>query len=309
MAKNVLILSHKSCGSTACSRLLTSLPGLRAIAHTRHFAGESLYWTKAASILGRAQLQMYASEVPISRRKARQDLIDLLRANAPAFDPPNDEEDLIFEGWRALCLAHEPVFVEKSPHHLYQIACLDLIEEATTRLPEIPFHFVGLIRNPMDVVYSQWQRWQSPPERVQEEWVIAYRNLQKFHAQMGERVTLVRYEDMVRSVDVMAPVFRFCGLDPTTQKGGELHQRSIAKWRHDQKFGFGLSSEALELARELGYGADELPTRRRSSKAWPVLRETSRAARLMASPIRRAKSIARRLARTMLRKGKGEVRA
>jgi Sulfotransferase family len=309
MPKSLLILSHKSCGSTACSRLLTSLPGLRTIAHTRHFSSESLYWTKAASILGRTQLQMYASEVPIPPHKARQDLVDLLRANAPAFDLPASDEDLVFEGWRALCVAHEPVFVEKSPHHLYQIACLDLMEEATSRLAEVPFHFVGLIRNPMDMVYSQWQRYRSPPERVQEEWIIAYRNLQQFHARMGERVTVMRYEDMVRSVDVMAPIFRFCGLDPAAQKGGDLHQGSIAKWRHDQRFGFGLSSEALGLARELGYGADELPARRRSSKSWPVLRETYRAAHLITAPIRRAKSIARRLTRAMPRDGKGEVRA
>jgi hypothetical protein len=104
---------------------------------------------------------------------------------------------------------------------------------------------------------------------------------------------------MVRSVGVMAPVFRFCGLNSTAQSAGDLHQGSIGKWRRDQKFGFGLSSEAMGLAQELGYHADELPVRDRSSKAWPVLRETFRAAHLLTAPVRRAKSIARRLTRTM----------
>ncbi|MGH8176623.1 MAG: sulfotransferase family protein [Steroidobacter sp.] len=301
MPKSLMILSHKSCGSSACLRVLASAPGVRTIAHTRHFQNESLYWTKAASMLGLPQLKMHASEIPIPGEKAKQDLLDLLRANAPAFYPPENEETLVFEGWRALCHAHEPVFIEKSPHHLYQISCLDLMREATTRLPDIQFHFIGLIRNPMDVVYSQWQRWRSLPEKVQDEWVIAYRNLQKFKVQMGERVTLVRYEDLVQCVDAMEPILRFCGAEQTRQIGGDLHQRSVARWRKDSRFGFGLSSDAFQLARDYGYSVDELPERRASTKTWPLLRGAFRAAHSMTWPIRHGRSLVRRVVRTAAR--------
>jgi Sulfotransferase family len=301
MAKSLVILSHKSCGSSACLRLLASISGVRTIAHSRHYQNESLYWTKAASILARPQLRMHASEVPIPRRIAKQDLLALLRANAPAFDPPQDEEALVFEGWRALCLAHEPVFVEKSPHHLYQRSCLDLMEEATTRLTDVQFHFLGLIRNPMDVVYSQWRRWRSLPERVQEEWVIAYRNLQEFKARMGAHVTLVRYEDLVSGLGGMKPVFEFCGVERPWQSEDDLHQRSVAKWRNDSRFGFGLSEEAFALAGELGYEPDELPERRPSTKIWPLLRSVSRAAHSVTWPLRRGKSLVLRVVRVAAR--------
>lgn len=297
MTKSLIILSHKSCGSSACLRLMTAAGGVRTIAHTRHHANESLYWTKAASILGRPQRQMYASETPIPAPRARQELLWLLRANAPEFELPADDEELVFNGWRALCLSHRPVFVEKSPHHLYQASCLDLMKEAMVRLPDVSFHFLGLIRNPIAVLYSHWQRWRSLPERVQEEWIIAYRNLLRLNAELGERVTLVRYEDMVQRLEVMAPVFAFCGVDPPQLPQRALHQNSVAKWRTDRKFGFALSSEAVDLAQVLGYTPDQLPARRTHTRSWPVIRDTLRAAHVATRPIRRARSSMIRWAR------------
>lgn len=297
MAKSLIILSHKSCGSSVLLRMLAAAPGVRAVAHTRHYQNESLYWTKAASILGLPQLSMQASEVPLRRAKAKRDLLELLRANAPLFAPPSDDESLVFDGWRALCEAHAPVFVEKSPHHLYQQSCLDLMREAVRRIPHIDFHFVGLVRNPMDVVYSQWRRWRLPPERLQEEWLIAYRNLIAFQAQMVGRVTLVRYEEMVRSAEAIKPILEFCATRFDGAWREPLHDRSVAKWRRDAAFGFRLKDEVLDLAYELGYCSSELPERGPSRGTWPLIRETARIGHGLGAPVRSAKKLAARVLR------------
>lgn len=297
MAKSLIILSHKSCGSSVLLRLLASSPGVRTIEHTRHYQHESLYWTKAASVLGLPQSPMHASEVPIPAAKAKRDLLDLLSTNAPMFTPPQNDEALVFEGWRALCEAHAPVFVEKSPHHLYQRSCLDLMRDAAGRTPEIEFHFVGLIRNPMDMVYSQWRRWRAQPERTQQEWLVAYRNLLDFEARMGRCVTRVRYEDLVRDADAIRPVLEFCGARPAEAARSSLHDRSVAKWRSDGSFGFRLADEVLDLARTLGYSAADLPDRGPSAKLWPLVRSSARIGHGLTAPVRGARKLAARLMR------------
>jgi hypothetical protein len=218
------------------------------------------------------------------------------------FAPPQNDDALVFEGWRALCEAHAPVFVEKSPHHLYQRSCLDLMQEATRRLPQIEFHFVGLIRNPMDMVYSQWRRWRVQPERTEQEWLIAYRNLLDFEVRMSGRVTLVRYEDLVRNTDAIRPVLEFCGGRPADAARNSLHERSVAKWRSDPFFGFRLADEVLDLAHALGYSASELPDRGPSSKSWPLVRGAVRIGHWMTAPVRSARKLAARLKRPQPRR-------
>src|SRR5262245_11548349 len=113
----IVILSTKSAGSSAVQTLLCQFGGARHVQHTRHGEQETLYWTKAASVLGLPQVKLPDSEVPIPRRRAERELRAFLAQNAPGFSIPADPESMIFHGWHELCLRHAPVFVEKSPHH------------------------------------------------------------------------------------------------------------------------------------------------------------------------------------------------
>ena len=118
--KCIIILSSKSCGSSACQNLLAKLANIRHVEKTRHFENETLYWTKAASILNLSQVKMLDSEVPIGPSKAKKDLVDLLRDNVGDVPGQLIDKEFIFQGWRMLCEHYYPVFIEKSPHHLNQ---------------------------------------------------------------------------------------------------------------------------------------------------------------------------------------------
>ena len=150
--------SSKSSGSSALQNLLAKLPQVDHISKTRHFEYETLYWTKAASVLRLPQVDMLDSEVPISKERARLDLINLLCDNLESYTPPSDNDELIFGGWKLLCQNYSPVFLEKSPHHLHQWSALELINECIERIPEVDFLIVGLVRNPMAILYSAWDR-------------------------------------------------------------------------------------------------------------------------------------------------------
>ena len=135
--KCIIILSNKSSGSSAFQNILLKYTKARSVSKTRHFQNETLYWTKAASVLGLSQNKMLDSEVPIEYSKAKRDLVTLLSNNIDNYQVPKLEKDIIFQGWLLLCKQYSPIFLEKSPHHLFQWSALQLIIECMDKLKDI----------------------------------------------------------------------------------------------------------------------------------------------------------------------------
>lgn len=268
--KCVIILSSKSSGSSACQNLLARFADIKYVSKTRHFENETLYWTKAASILGLPQQKMIDSEVPISSEKARKDLIELLGNNLENYTPPYNDVELIFGGWRKLCKRFSPIFLEKSPHHLFQWSALELILRCMEMMKDVDFLFIGLVRNPMDTIYSAFRRWGTLPEKLQYEWLTAYQNLRKLSGLVGDKMIIVRYEDMVSSLGCMDRIFSFCNVDMNDADFNYLHTGSIAKWKQDKLYGFALSDEVVSLAETYGYKKEDLING--SNILWPAYR-------------------------------------
>ena len=276
-SKCIIILSEKSSGSSVCQDLLATFADVKRVAKTRHYQNETLYWTKAASVLERPQIRMLDSEVPISPGRARKDLVNLLNDNLQTYSPPDDDRELIFDGWRLLCEAHRPIFLEKSPHHLVQWSAIELILEFMKMNPGIDFLFVGLVRNPMATIYSQFNRWKTRPEALQRQWITAYKNLLRLKNKVGEKVVIVRYEDIALSLSPLQPVFDFCNVRNDAVDRNFIHKRSISKWKNDKWFGFALGAEAMELAYEYGYRTEDLLNPNSNYRLWPAYREIGRA--------------------------------
>jgi Sulfotransferase family len=257
--KCVIILSTKSAGSSALQELICRFAGGKHAEHTRHGEHETLYWTKAASALEMPQLKVPDSEVPIPRAKASKELREFLARNVPGFQPADTLDDLVFQGWHALALRYSPVFVEKSPHHLHQWSCLKLMMKAAALLPDLDFRFVGLVRNPMDVLYSAWTRWRTQPEDFQHHWRIAHENLERFRRVAGERLTIVRYEDLSAPSGLATDFLQQLGLT-AARPGAEdfIHGGSRMRWKVDTKFGFQLDPTVTMVAKGFGYTDDQL---------------------------------------------------
>ncbi|MGI8517441.1 MAG: sulfotransferase family protein [Acidimicrobiia bacterium] len=273
-----LILSDKSSGSSILQTEMLKHPSVRALAKTPHQEGETLFWNKAAALLGRGQEQIAHSHVlPMEPSRARQALESLCTDNAPGFEVPSDDRALVFEGWRALAHAHRPVFLEKSPHHLHYRTALALILEAEDRQSELAFRFIGLVRDPMDTIYSMWNRWRVPPEKSQHDWVRAYQNLLWLKAQVGERTLLVRYEDLVSDPACLQRICALVGIETLAGMGSGFSPASVGAWRKDKGFGFQPAPEVNALAGTLGYPPPELAR----GRFWPLRRELGIAARRM----------------------------
>ena len=103
----------------------------------------------------------------------------------------------VFEAFTAVCVDGGPIFLEKSPHHLYQNAAIQLMERFSDTASSVDVVFVGLIRNPLDTLYSSWRRFGVPPTMEEPHWRTAYENLQALAARRPDQVHLIRYEQLV----------------------------------------------------------------------------------------------------------------
>jgi hypothetical protein len=216
---------------------------------------------------------MHDSEVPIQKRRAKQDLINLLKENVDKkCIPIDDDKAFVFDGWEKLCEHYAPVFVEKSPHHLTQWSSIKLILECMEKFKDIEFLIIGLVRNPMDTIYSMWSRWRSRPEQMQYEWLLAYQNLTKLNEILKGELIIVKYEELVAQKSSLEKVYQFLGRDQPPQK--ILHSKSLSKWRKDKSFGFSLAPEVLEQAEYFGYDCSEFINE--GYLAWPIYRELTR---------------------------------
>lgn len=278
--RSILILSDKSSGSTALQSELARHSAVRLLSRPPHQAGESLYWSKAVALLGLPQPQMIDSRlIPMSEGNARRAMARLIADNIPhPVATPRTREEVI-DVWQELTAAYRPVFLEKSPHHLHNIAVLELLVEASKDLADIDFRFIGLVRNPLDTLYSMWSRWRVIPEARAAEWCRAYDNLLWLRDTVPELTHIVRYEDLVADGEVVQGLLDFIGLQPEDGIGSEFHRESLQAWRSDPHFGYRPDSRLRAIAAAFGYGAEDLDNE--PSPWWPVERALySRVSRL-----------------------------
>ena len=273
--KCIILLSCKSSGSSALQNYLTKIGGVNHINWTRHFENETLYWTKAASILELEQQNMLDSEVPLPKDIALKDLKFFLSNNLnDSYVLPDDPYDLIFDGWKQLCIKFGPVFLEKSPHHLHQWSSIELIMESMYRNPDIDHKLIGLVRNPQAMIYSSWKRWKSLPEKNQFEWCTAQRNLLKLKTILKDNLFVVRYEDLVSDAGVQNDILNYLDLRGNIKTDNYFHKKSVSKWINDTGYGFQLHPDIYDIAGAFGYTSDNLKNGK--SVLWPIYKLLAR---------------------------------
>jgi hypothetical protein len=287
-----MILSDKSSGSSLLQRVVTEDPSARFIANTPHHERETLYWNKAVAALGLPQPRMADSRiVPMSQRRGADMLLALLNDNMSSHWVRPVDESLIFAGWTALTRAHGPVFVEKTPHLLHSTSALQLLRRYLDREGAADVRVVGLVRHPVDTLYSMWRRWSVDPAVRQHEWVRAYTNLLHLRDDLRDRVLIIRYEDLVGDPVVISRLSAHVRLSLPVPS--YLRADSIHAWHADRRFSFNPSRELSALAEAFGY--DDVCRVRTAPGLWAGVR----AARQMDKRLRRLHGRARSLSSRM----------
>jgi hypothetical protein len=259
----VILLSDKRSGSTMLQRALCSHADIQTVRYSPHTYLETHHWLKGAVMLGVHSSLFSDGKVYAgygSRRNARTYMENCVCENVPDFEIPKSDRELIFQGWEALCKQFaQPIFFEKSPQLLAHWGCLELMLEwikQTTYQVKV----VGLVRNPLSVMYSAQELFYSDPEKRQHGWLEIHENLLRFKGCLrSDQFTLCRYEDIIQHPSQsFESIYRFVGVVADTNVGADVYASSINKWASDPLFTLQLAEPVKAMARRFNYTDIEL---------------------------------------------------
>ncbi len=259
----VILLSDKRSGSTLFEREVCRHPAVSHVSYTPHTYNETHYWLKAACLLSMPK-QLFHGSKPCkgygSKADIRRSIVDVVRGNIPYYAAPIDDEELVYSGWNALCEEYtSPVFFEKSPQHPHHWAALELMLKWREQT-EYKVLFIGLVRNPMAVMYSAEKLFRTDPSERQFSWANANRNILLMKELVGEANFLsLRYEELIESSSqCFETVCHFVGIKYEETMGSTTHRYSKNKWRQDPMFDLSLDTSVARLAYHLGYSEEDI---------------------------------------------------
>ncbi|MFW2439048.1 MAG: sulfotransferase family protein [Arenicellales bacterium] len=258
----VILLSDKRSGSTMFERELCKHPDINHVTYTPHSYNETHHWNKAACLLEQGSRASTDSNCRGygSKTGARQYLIDCIVGNIPNFTASQNDEGLVYDGWKALCQKFaKPVFFEKSPQLIHNLCALELLLKWHEKT-EFNVRFIGLVRNPMAVMYSAQKLFGTDPVERQHGWADSCSNLDKFEERIGsEKFLLVKYEDLVdEPVRAFGEICSFIGVNPVGEIGKDVHSRSADAWKSAKNFTLHLDEKVAAVAKAYGYSDEEL---------------------------------------------------
>jgi hypothetical protein len=259
----VILLSDKRSGSTILQTEFLSHPDVRGLDYTSHTYLESHHWLKAAVMTGQPDRLFSAGQIYPGyggARNARTYMIDTITGNLPDFVPPQDDRDLVFEGWEALCQHYaKPVFFEKSPQVLANWASVIMLLEWVKKT-SFDVRLVGLVRNPLAVQHSAQLLFGSVPVARQYGWAETHRNLLALRQMLPEdRLMLLRHEDILADPQArFADLCRYVGLENSDGMGQQITARTQDRWKDDPDYTLRLHPSVVHVAKALGYHDDEL---------------------------------------------------
>ena len=249
----VILLSDKRSGSTIFQKELCRHPLVNHVDYSPHRHYETHHWLKAAVITKYVNHKGYGSI-----KNAKQYIIDCIRKNVPDFIIP--KQGLIIDGWEALCKRFaNPIFFEKSPQSLAHWGALLLLLR-WIKQTEYNVKIIGLVRNPMAVMYSAYKLFFTEPEKRQFTWAKSYRNLLSFKEMLDSNQSyLVRYEDLAKDPKkTFKEACDFIGIKYNKEMGKNFHSNSLNKWANDPNFTLQLHPIVAQMAEHFGYDKEDI---------------------------------------------------
>jgi hypothetical protein len=259
----VILLSDKRSGSTMFQNELCQHPAVQHVEYSPHTYFETHHWLKSAVMLDMPPELFSGGKVYGGyggKKNARIYMEDCISKNIPGFVIPDDDKELVFAGWNALCERYAtPVFFEKSPQVLAHRAGLELLLEWIEKT-DYKVKIIGLVRNPLAVLYSAQKLFHTDPEKRQYGWIEIQQNLLEFKKKIPESdFMLCRYEDMIQHPsEEFAKICGFIGVEIGESIGKGVRAGSLNKWRDNPFFAIQLDDSVKAMAYQFGYSDTEL---------------------------------------------------
>ncbi|MGQ9574247.1 MAG: sulfotransferase family protein [Thermoguttaceae bacterium] len=218
MARTLILLSAKRCGSTAVFQMFRRHPDV-GICHVQRDIEnwEPNFWNLAWEAIS-------GNPAPLVAR---------LAASLPFLRMPSAfTEQTVFELWDTILARQGPIVFEKSPQYLGNRPAIDLLYRYKALGRDV--RVFALIRDPRDAISSQYELWHrcapaDAPEKRKAAWLDQYAHLEQLRRR--HQIPLVRYEDLASRPEQYAPMlYRFCGLRDVPATYRHLRPTSINRY-------------------------------------------------------------------------------
>ncbi|MBA4058619.1 MAG: hypothetical protein C0490_28140, partial [Marivirga sp.] len=235
--KILVLFSTKCAGSSAFQTYLEKNYNVKTLEHSVHFEKETLYWTKVASVLGLPQEPMHRSQIPYSPQRSNELLDSFLQKNGMVKKDRTITKEEYFEYFFLISQRTGLHIIEKSPHHLYNESNIQLIREFSEYINDrAEVYLIGLIRNPLDTIYSAWTRWGFNCRAFEREWHKSYMNLRQVGEASNMSLTIFRYEEIVsNAADLDSFISDRIGI-PKQESSFSLTSGSLYRWKNNKRF-------------------------------------------------------------------------
>lgn len=216
MKRTIVCLAAKRSGTTAIHHVFAKHPQVR-ICHpdqdVENFEPDFWY---AASLYFQARDHHASKQEQLSRWR---DFVGKLSiANPRQLATPDIDVRDLFKLWDELLDIYGPVVFDKSPKYLARPDALRLLRQYSEGGKDV--RFFALVRNPRDVIASQYGLWRDErPEATFEfraqEWVRYYDNLEQFRSDIGpDKCPVFVYEEIAQDPGRHLPhLLAHCGLE------------------------------------------------------------------------------------------------
>jgi|TARA_B100001093_G_scaffold500665_1_gene551423 hypothetical protein len=251
MKKNIILLSAKRTGSTAVMKIFQKHNKVKLMHIDQKISNwESNFWLLALDAIN-----------------GKKDSFEVRLKNAAPFIKLQEKYDKkkIFEIYNEINNFFGPITFDKSPQYLGNINCLKLIQEYNSVHNNIVF--LGLIRNPLDSIVSQYQLWREYKENdsLQERekrWLKKYNHLAEIKKEI-KNLKIIRYEDLVKNPKkVTTEIFNYCDIEYDENCINHLKEKSIGRYQTfaliDENMKWKWSEEFNEHLIEYNYHPENL---------------------------------------------------
>ena len=274
MKRTIICLAAKRSGTTAVHTMFVNHPDV-GVCHPDQSVNnwEPNFWNLAADVLADSALGNNGENVdesPFSKFKQRMGI------TAPHLNialPMTDEK--VFEYWDSIVDKYGPIVFDKSPNYLHSLRGLDLLLRYIQRGADV--RVFGLIRDPRDVISSQYELWKEEykpgtPQFRDSYWVEHYHSFERFQEMLGRQACpLIRYEDFASDPKRWgAFIFEHCGVADVPQAYAHIRPVHVGRYEatsDNALLEWDFSNELKEMAGRYGYVIKK-PSNLKRVKTW-----------------------------------------
>ena len=141
--------------------------------------------------------------------------------------------DEVFELWDRIADHLGPILFDKTPSLILPGRGLDLLRQYRATGRDV--RFLAVVRDPRDVIASQFELWShlvedDSPEQREATWVEGYEHLERLKDELN--ILTVRYEDLAANPAALMPqIYQHCGLEDTPDAYQHIHPVNIGRHR------------------------------------------------------------------------------